>query len=321
MDRHPAIVNHRASIHNRALRRIHLLSTVWFIACIGYILVLKLREVGFGWWQIFSLSGPSALVVFLLVSLYLFALYRGLGEAQHIETEHPLTTTPYYMTLYVAAPLLGGLAGTLGMVGVTEPVRFLQGVAFGTLGTTFFVWVVIDPAVGILEMLAPASRRHRAERLALAEAQRRARQEKREHLLAEALVREERERQQWREKLQLQAQRLAALLACDAESLARAEQEAVDIGAQAWRLGGLTCMRQLHDMTIQVHQGVSNAKDRPRPGGPLRGRGEPQDARRAAQDRESKAVSSAGRPGPGEPPDYLSYWWDGIGDWRKPSLR
>ena len=35
---------------------------------------------------------------------------------------------------------------------------------------------------------------------------------------------------------------------------ARAEQEAVDLGAQAWRLGGLSCMRQLHDMTIQAVQ-------------------------------------------------------------------
>ncbi len=265
----------------RALRRIHLLSTVWFIACIGYILVLVLREVGFRWWIIFSLSGPSALVVFLLVSLYLFALYRGIGEAQKIEVEHPLTTTSYYMALYVAAPLLGGLAGILGMVGVTEPIRFLLGVALGTLGTTFVVWVGIDPVVGMLEMLLPASRKHRTERLAQAEAQRRARQEKRDHLLAEAIAREERDRQQWHQKLQLQAQRLAALLTCNADDFARAEREAVDIGAEAWRLGGVSCMRQLRDMTIQFHKEKGSN---------------------------------------GTPADYLSYWWDGIGDWRRPSL-
>jgi hypothetical protein len=265
----------------RTLRRIHLFSTVWFIACIGYILVSVLRDVGFQWWLIFSLSGPSALVIFILISLYLFALYRGMGQAQQIEVEHPLTTTSYYMTLYVAAPLLGGLAGTLGMVGVTDPGRFLLGVALGTLGTTFTVWVIIDPAAGMLEMLLPTSRRHRAERLAQAEPQRRARQEKRDHLLTEAFAREERQHQQWHQKLQAQAQRLAVLLTCDAETLAQAEQEAVDIGAQAWRLGGLSCMRQLHDMTIQ--------------------------ARRKQAGRE-------------EPVDYLSYWWDGIGDWHRPSL-
>lgn len=274
------MMENRPSPHNRVLRRIHLFSTVWFIACIGYILVSVLRDVGFQWWLIFSLSGPSALAIFLLISLYLFALYRGMGQAQQIEVEHPLTTTSYYMALYVVSPLLGGLAGTLGMVGVGDLGRFLLGVALGTLGTTFVVWVIIDPVAGLLEMLLPASRQHRAERLAQAEAQRRARQEKREHLLTEAFAREERERQQWQEKLQAQAQRLAVLLACDAENLAQAEQEAVDIGAQAWRLGGLSCMRQLHDMVIQVRQ------------------------KRGGQ-------ASA---------DYLSYWWDGIGDWHRPSL-
>ncbi len=266
----------------RTLRRIHLVSTVWFIACIGYILVLALRQVGFRWWQI-SLSGlPLALVVFLLVSLYLFALYRGIGEAQKIEVEHPLTTTSYYMALYVAAPLLGGWAGILGMLGVTtETNRFLAGVALGTLGTTFVFWVGIDPVVGLFEMLLPASRRHRTQRLAQAEALRRARQEKRDHLLAEAMAREERDRQQWQQKLQLQAQRLAVLLACNADEFARAEREAVDIGAEAWRLGGLSYMRHLRDIAIQV--------------------------------RRDKDGSAA-------PADYLSYWWDGIGDWRRPSL-
>jgi hypothetical protein len=289
----------RGMTGRRSLRRIHLLSTVWFIACIGYILVLMLREVGFQWWLIFSLSGPSALVIFLLISLYLFALYRGMGETQQIENEHSLTTTGYYMALYVAAPVLGGLAGTLGMVGVTEPAKFLLGVALGTLGTTFVVWVVVDPIAGMLELLLPASRRHRAERLAQAEAQRRARQEKREHLLTEAFAREERERQQWQQKLEWQAQRLAILLACDAESFARAEQEAVDIGAEAWHLGGLNCMRQLHDMAMEASR---------RPALPAahlaRASSEPRGSNGAQQDTS----------------DYLSYWWDGIGDWRKPSL-
>ncbi len=265
----------------RALRRIHLVSTIWFIACIGYILVLVLRQAGLQWWQI-SLSGPSlALVVFLLVSLYLFALYRGIGEAQKIEVEHPLTMTSYYMALYVAAPLLGGVAGILGMVGATDPIRFLLGIAYGTLGTTFVFWVGIDPAVGMLEMVLPASRQHRSERLAQAEAQRRARQEKRERLLAEVVAREERDRQQWQQKLQLQAQKLAALLACNADEFARAEREAADIGAEAWRLGGLSCMRHLRDMAMQVHQETSSSET---------------------------------------PADYLSDWWDGIGEWRRPSL-
>jgi hypothetical protein len=268
----------------RALRLTHLASTVWFMVCVGYVLVLALHEYGFQWWLIFSLSGPSALLILLLISLYLFALFRGVGEAQQIEVEHPLTTTSYYMGFYVAAPLLGGLAGNLGMLAgdvrmlVTDPVKFLLGVALGTLGTTFTVWVVVDPITGLIEMLLPTSRRCRAERLARTEAQRRARQEKRERLLTEALARDEREQQQWQQKLRPQAERLAALLTCDTASFARAEQEAVDIGAEAWRLGGLSCMRQLRDMALAL----------------------------CAERQSERTV------------DYISYWWDGIGDWRKP---
>ncbi|MCU0914621.1 MAG: hypothetical protein MUC88_08670 [Planctomycetes bacterium] len=279
----------------QALRRIHMLSTIWFIACIGYVLVLVLRQVGFRWWMIFSISGPSALAILLLISLYLFALYRGIGGAQQIELEHPLTTTSQYMAFYVSAPLLGGLAGIPGMAGTTDCSRFLLGVALGTLGTTFAVWIVIDPVLAIVEMLLPTSRNHRARRLAEAEAQRHARHEKREHLLAEAFTREERDRRQWQQKLQMQAERLAVLLACDAKDSARAEQEAVDIGAQAWHLGGIVCMRQLRDMAIDACRGSSNAETRPE--------------------------STAGTPGSAaKPTDYLSYWWDGIGDWRRPSL-
>ncbi len=266
----------------QALRLTHLVSTIWFVACIGYILVLALHQAGFHWWLIFSLSGHSALVVFLLISLYLFALFRGVGEAQQIEIEHPLTTTSYYMGFYVAAPLLGGMAGTLGMLGVSQPAKFFLGVAMGTLGTTFVVWVIVDPVVGLAEMFLPTSRKHRLERLAQVEAQRRTRQEKREQLLAEAFAREEQERQRWQHHLRPHAEKLAGLLAVDTRDILHAEREAVDIGASAWRLGGLSCMRQLRDMTVAIHR-------------------EKGDNSRAA--------------------DYISHWWDGIGDWRRPSLR
>jgi hypothetical protein len=266
----------------QALRLTHLASTVWFMACIGCILVLALHQAGFRWWFIFSLSSHSALVVFLLISLYLFALFRGVGEAQQIEIEHPLTTTGYYMGFYVAVPLLGGLAGMLGMAGVAHPMNFFLGVAMGTLGTTFVVWVIVDPIAGLVEIFLPASRKHRFERLAEAEAQRRTRQEKREQLLAEAFAREEQERQRWQQHLSPSAEKLAILLRSDSAEVWRAEREAVSIGADAWRLGGLSCMRQLRDMTVAI--------------------------RKDAGDQTIIA-------------DRLSNWWDGIGDWRRPSFR
>jgi hypothetical protein len=265
----------------RLLKAMHVASMAWFMLCVGYVVVRALHEAGFRWWVIFTLSGHSALAILLLVSLYLFALFRGVGSTQHIAQEHPLTSTHSYMGFYIAAPLLGGLAGILGMLGTSDPIRFLAGVALGTLGTTFTVWVVIDPVAGLIEMLLPASRKHRAQRLARIEAERRARQERRERLLVEAFAREAQERQRWQERLQPHAERLAALLTIDASSLPKAEREAVEIGARAWRLGGLTCMRQLHEMAIGISQN---------------------------------------HPGQAEPVDYVSYWWDGIGDWRRPSL-
>jgi hypothetical protein len=264
----------------RALKLTHLAGTIWFVVCVSYILVLTLHQVGFNWWLIFSLSGHSVIVVFMLISVYLFALFRGVAGAQQIQVEHPFTGTHYYMGFYVAAPLLGGLASVLGMLG-DEISRFTLGVALGTLGTTFCVWVIIDPLAGLIEMLLPASRKHRTERLVQAEAERKAHQHKRQMLLDQALAREDQELERWRLVLQPQAQRLAGLLTDDDPCSATAEREAVDIGAQAWRLGGLNCMRQLHSMTLTI------------------------------------ATEKTGRT---EVADYISYWWDGIGEWRRPSF-
>jgi hypothetical protein len=265
----------------RVLRLTHLVSTIWFVVCVSYILVLKLRELRFDWWLIFSLSGTSVVVAFVLVSLYLFALFRGVAGVQQIQMEHPFTGTHYYMGFYVAAPLLGGLAGVFGMLGVGEIGRFTLGVALATLGTTFCVWVVLDPLAGLVETLLPASRKHRAERLAQAEAERRARQHKRKMLIDQALTREDRERERWRQILQPQALRLAGLLTDEAPNSSSVEREAVEIGAEAWRLGGLNCMRQLHEMTLAI-----------------------------TQDKQGRTQAD----------DYIAYWWDGIGEWRRPSL-
>jgi len=167
------------------LKTIHLAGTAWFILCVGYILVFALRQAGVHWWIIFSVSGHSTLLVLLLVSLYSFALFRGVGRSQTIEAEHPLTSTNYYIVFYIVAPILGGLAGCVGMIGAYTMKQFLLGVALGTLGTTFLVWVIVDPVTALLEMLLPAaSRKHRAKRLAQAKTKREKRQKDREHLIA-----------------------------------------------------------------------------------------------------------------------------------------
>jgi hypothetical protein len=265
---------------HRTLKLIHLAGTVWFIICIGYILVLTLRQAGVNWWVVFSLSGYGTLMVLMLVSLYLFAIFRGISSSQKVQIEHPLTSASYYRVFYVITPLLGGLAGCLGMIGVSTIGQFVLGVALGTLGTTFLVWVIVDPLAGLLEMLLPpASRRHRAERLTLAKALRQSRQKNRERLLAEVVANAELERRCWREVLKPKAEKLAGLLTAGEIDFKNVERQAVGIGVNAWQIGGLSCMRELRDMAMAL------AKE------------------------SNKSVV-----------DYIGVWWDGIGTWREPSL-
>lgn len=259
------------------LRLVHIASTVWFILCVAYVLTLALRQAGAQWWVVFSLSGHGVLILMVLVSLYLFAIFRGISSSQNVKLEHPLTSTTYYATFYVTTPLLGSLAGFLGMIGVTSVSRFLTGIAMGTLGVTFFVWVVVDPAIGLLELLLPASRKHRTQRLAEARALREQKQRDRNKLLAHALAKEDSARRHWHETLQPQARMLAGLLTTDAADIKHAERKAVSIGVDAWQTGGLACMRELHSMAMSMSQ----------------------------QSDPSTATV-----------DHITYWWDGIGNWR-----
>jgi len=267
---------------HRMLKSIHLASTLWFILCIAYIFILVLRQAGVHWWIIFSLSGHSALLIFLLVSLYLFAIFRGVSRSQKIEVEHPLSSTNYYKVLYAAAPFLGGFAGYVGMIGEKKISQLILGISLGTLGTTFLVWVIVDPAVGLLEMLLPASsRKHRAQRLAQAKAQREKKQKDRQRLLTEIFEKEELNRRRWQEILKPHAEKLAGLLTADKIDFKQAEREAIDTGVNAWQIGGLSCMRELRNMAMTISKEKS----------------------------QDKAVT-----------DYISVWWDGIGSWRNPSM-
>jgi hypothetical protein len=268
---------------HRTLKSIHLASTAWFVLSAGYILVFTLRQAGFHWWIIFSLSGHSTLLVLLLVSLYPFALFRSVGRSQKTEVEHPLTSTNYYMVFYVVVPILGGLAGCVGMIGLSAIKQFLLGVALGTLTATFLVWVIVDPLTALLEMLLPASsRKHRAKRLAKAKAEREERRREREHQLEEALAKDESDRRRWQATLKPEAEKLAELLTTNKIDPGQAEREAVEIGVKAWRTGGSVCMRQLRDMAISI----------------------------CRQKNQNEAIV-----------DYITSWWDGIGSWRTPSLQ
>jgi hypothetical protein len=148
------------------LKGIHLVATIWFVACAGYLIAIGLRWAGFNWWLVFSLSGYSTSMLLLLVCLYLFAFVHGIQGARRTEIEHPVTGTDYYMFLYVSTPLFAGLVFATGTENAPGTSGYLISVAMGTLKATFVAWIVIDPLVGLMEMDLPASRSHRAERLA-----------------------------------------------------------------------------------------------------------------------------------------------------------
>ena len=263
------------------LKFAHIASTVWFILCVGYILVLALRQAGMHWWVVFSLSGQGALIILLLVSLYLFAIFRGISSSQKVQMEHPLTSTIHYAVFYVSAPFLGCLAGLLGMIGTNIFSQFLLGIAMGTLGTTFLVWVIVDPLIGLLEMILPASRKHRSQRLDQTKTERDKKQKAGVRLLEEVLEKEESDRLYWQEVLKPQAEKLAGLLTTDITDLKQVEREAVGIGVSAWQTGGLSCMRELRDMAMAL----------------------------CKQKYQNRAIV-----------DYINFWWDGIGNWRAAPL-
>ena len=266
---------------HKKLTSFHIASTAWFILCVSYVGIITLRQAGVKWWILFSLTGHGILIAFMLISLYLFAIFRGISSSQKLKVEHPLTCTSQYALFYVATPFIGAIAGYIGMMGVDTVGRMLLGVALGTLATTFLVWVIVDPFIGSLEMFLPESRKHRTRRLALAKAEREQKQRDNQRLLAEISEKEISERRHWQELMKPQAEKLAALMVVDGSDYKQAVHEAAGIGARAWQIGGLNCMRELRDMALALCREKYNKKD---------------------------IV------------DYIAFWWDGIGNWRSPSI-
>jgi len=260
----------------RLLKLIHLLSTIWFALCVVYILILGLRQAGVRWWLIFSLSGHSAVIFFLLVSVYLFAVFKGAARSRKIVQEYPLSSTDYYMFFYGVVPFLGGLAGLSGIIGMRSTTEFFLELSYATLGATFLVWIVIDPLIGIIEILLPDSRRHRRERLAQVSAVRASQQQAREQLLADLEIKEKTLRNERLAKLKPLAAKLLELVRDVGNDYEQKESEAMDIGVKACQIGGLDGMRQLHEITME--QFKSKEQDLPHV-------------------------------------DYITQWWDGVGGW------
>jgi hypothetical protein len=156
----------RKGIMNRqnALKLSHFASSMWLVFSIGYIFIISLWQANTSWFTIVSLSWYSIPIIFLLISLYLFAVFRGVPRSLRIKIEHPLTTSVSYMIFYNTSPLAGSLAGGLGAIGISRITNFLLVVAVGSVCVTFLVWIVIDPVAGMIETLLPSAREYRKKR-------------------------------------------------------------------------------------------------------------------------------------------------------------
>jgi hypothetical protein len=166
------------------------------------------------------------------------------------------------------------------MTGETKIAQFLSGIALGTLAATFLTWVIVDPLASMLEMLAPAGREHRLQRLAADKRQREERQRERDALLSRLFAQQEQDRRRWQALLIPDAEKLAVLLRVNKANFEEAEHHAVDIGVHAWQIGGLDCMRRLRDMAMELYK----------------------------EKYQNLTIT-----------DHISNWWDGIGNWRSPA--
>ena len=267
---------------NKVLGITHFIGTLWFMICVGYILVVSLRQAGFDWWVIFSLSGHTLVVLFVLISLYLFAIFRSAGKADSYLIEHPFTSTQSYKAFYVSAPFLGSIAACfICFVDECNMIVFFNGMTLGTFGTTFLTWVILDPLIAVIETFTPQSRRQRNERISIQRALRKKKQEQRDLKISQVIEQQKALEKNWHEALQPYAQELSALIVTNEHNFEKSQKKAVKLGVMAWQMGGIACMRCLYEMTMSISQ-------------------------KQNLDEQFK--------------DFVSLWWDGIGSWRNSML-
>lgn len=262
------------------LKLLHIIGTVWLALCAAFLLIIALRQAGVGWWVVFSLSGYSGVALFLLLSIYLFAIFRGVTRKQ-MSREHPLTTSPVYIFFYDLCPLLGTLAGLASIytISAINPLEKISIVAEGTLAMTFLIWIFGDPLISLAEGALPSSTALRRQRLAVEKENKKKREKEKQSLLETIRLSEQNAKEQWNQLLLPLADELTDKLGIDLPNH-ELRQKAIEFGAHAWQLGGITCMQHLLKLINQQLQ----TKNR-------------------------------------SPNIHLAFWWDGIGKWRKPSLK
>jgi len=263
--------------NNLLLKITHVTSTVFFAVSACYLVVVSLRRAGSSIMVITPLTAYSVPVIFLLVTWYLFVVYRGIARNQKIAIEHPLTTSDSYLFFYILTPLLGAIGGIVAGWGFTGSGYVLLLMAGGAVFTTFLVWIFVDPFVEMVEMFIPSSRRHRHRRIARARIEYRKQSAARQSLLKELEKIEQVHHRQWDQTLSPLAHKLAELICADARAIEASHVEVVDIGVRLWQYGGLECMKYIHSKAFDL-----------------------------CRQRNKKAGDF----------DCIACWWQGIGTWR-----
>ncbi|MBN2844302.1 MAG: hypothetical protein JXM68_14550 [Sedimentisphaerales bacterium] len=266
-------------------KRVHFGNTLLFVLCIAGIAVQSLRQAGLDWWLIFSISGYSALTVLFFLGGYIFAIFRGMNRHSEPDIEHPVTSLKMYKIIYSCTPLLGFATGLLAQIGLTAELNWKNWILNGQLGSfwiTIFIWVILDPAIAMLEGFSPAGAQSRHKRQEKARFEREQIVRKRTELLAELSQKEKSETIEQKKALDGPADELSDLILGGLRGTAGANHPAViDLGVRAWQIGGIKCMKLLREMAWE------------------------------------KCQNKGLRPGI---VDEIDYWWDGIGDWRSKSL-
>ena len=242
----------------KILKLLHLLNTLWFILMVGFIIIKQLLDAGTSWWFIISLSGYSVLLVFLLTSFYLFALYRNVDRNQKNIIEHPFTTSYYYHFFYDSIPLIGALGGFIAAVGNINPQHALMFVALGTFWSTFTVWIIFDPIAGFTEMALPQSRKYRNLRIELAKQKKLKRRSDQKKLLQSIQNCRFGETSLWENLFKDDIDNLCAIIDKFENQGLHKDPLAVDIGLKAWRTGNLDYMNWLNDSAVKKYQKIYN---------------------------------------------------------------
>ncbi len=235
----------------KLLKSLHVTGTAWLAVCAAFLLIVALRQAGVGWWVVFSLSGYSGVAFFLLLSIYLFAIFRGVTRKQ-MSREHPLTTSPAYILFYDLCPFLGTLAGLFSAYAFSTTTFFETSsiVVEGTLAMTFLVWIFCDPLISLAEGALPSSVASRRERIAEEKERKQIQQAEREAIWEKIRCFDQNAKTQWNQEL-LPLARDLAVQAHTAWSHQEIRQKALAYGARAWQLGGIACMRHLMQLVRQ----------------------------------------------------------------------